>query len=203
MTSSICHTAIFFLDIIYEKFIDSALSVQISGPESVDLKFFGPTPRRTNRSQDPSLRHHRITKIISHAWSVRSQVSYFFIAPHVAIKIFNFSIISMIFGWVPAVLVAVFPFISQGRVPRTGRNSNRPVRETLMRCLLCLQLQLVISPKRWRNDQFSLDAWNLLVCTLVYHHCRRWLKISPFRVKPISGKAHFGLSPFRNKPISG
>ena len=38
MTSSICHTAIFFLDIIYEKFIDSALSVQISGQGSTDLK---------------------------------------------------------------------------------------------------------------------------------------------------------------------
>ena len=39
MTSSICHTAIFFLDIIYEKFIDSALSVQISGQGSTDLNF--------------------------------------------------------------------------------------------------------------------------------------------------------------------
>lgn len=38
MTSSICHTAIFFLDIIYEKFIDSALSVQISGQGSTELK---------------------------------------------------------------------------------------------------------------------------------------------------------------------
>ena len=189
MTSSICHTAIFFLDIIYEKFIDSALSVQISGQESADLRSSDPlvSPQWTRRSQDPSLRHHRITKIISHAWSVRSQVSYFCIAPHVAINDIIFSIISMIFGWVPAVLVAVFPFISQGRVPRTGRNSNRPVRETLIRCLLRLQLQLVISPKRWRNDQFSLDAGNLLVCTLVYHHCRRWIKISPFQNNPISG----------------
>ena len=39
MMSSICHTAIFFLDIIYEKFIDSALSVQISGQGSTDLNF--------------------------------------------------------------------------------------------------------------------------------------------------------------------
>ena len=188
MTSSICHTAIFFLDIIYEKFIDSALSVQISGPESADLSSSDPlvSPQRTKRSQDPSLRHHRITKIISHARSVRSQVSYFSIAPHVAINDIIFSIISMIFGWVPAVLVAVFPFISQGRVPRTGQYLDCPVRETLIRCLLRLQLQLVISPKRWRNDQFSLDAGNLLVCTLVYHHCCRWLRISPFQIKTVS-----------------
>ena len=42
----------------------------------------------------------------------------------------TFSIISMIFGWVPAFLVAVFPFISQGRVPRNtpriGCFPNRP-----------------------------------------------------------------------------
>ena len=104
-------------------------------------------PERTKWSYDPSLRHHRITKIISHARSVRSQVSNFCIAPHVAINIITFSIISMIFGWVPAVLVAVFPFISQGRVPRTGQYLDRPVRETLIRCLLRVQLQLPISPK--------------------------------------------------------
>ena len=92
----------------------------------------------------------------------------------------------MIFGWVPAVLVAVFPFISQGRVPRTGQNSTCPVRETLIRCLLRVQLQLPISPKWWRNDKFSLDAGNLLVCTLVYHHCCRWLDLSPFQIKTVS-----------------
>ena len=169
--------------------ICSNLRSGISRPHWGHLSSSDPlvSPERTKRSQDSSFRHHRITKIISHAWSVRSQVSNFSIAPHVAVKIFNFSIISMIFGWVPAVLVAVFPFISQGRVPRTGQYLDFPVRETLIRCLLCLQLQLVISPKRRRNDQFSLDAGNLLVCTLVYNHCRRWLKISPFRDKPISG----------------
>ena len=120
MTSSICHTAIFFLDTIYEKFIDSALSVQISGLGSSNVLMFGPNRTKTieivpkpHFQTLSNLKNHFVCLINTRTGTLKQML---------AIKmICFFSIISMIFGWVPAVLVAVFPYISQGRVPRTGR----------------------------------------------------------------------------------